>query len=95
MQNLFNFSPTLFIGEHSHGLYALPSLVDSSTPTIVSKSGKLLLEGPIASEMQKNSSPSPTYLDHSEDLSDNDYEIIGADKDIIILGNKNNNFANF
>lgn len=71
----------MFIGEHSHGLYALPSLVDSSTPTIISKSGKLLLEGPTASEFKKNSSPSPLHTGDSEKSDDDDY-----DNDIIILG---------
>ncbi|KAK0161952.1 hypothetical protein PV327_008347 [Microctonus hyperodae] len=38
--------PTLYIGEHRHGLYALPSLVDSFTATISSNGGHLMLEGP-------------------------------------------------
>lgn len=29
------FSPTLYIGEFENGLYALPSLVDDTTATIV------------------------------------------------------------
>ena len=43
----FNFSPTLYVGEHQHGLYAMPSLVDKQTLTITPRrSGPLLLEGP-------------------------------------------------
>ncbi|XP_072763557.1 serine/threonine-protein kinase/endoribonuclease IRE1 [Anoplolepis gracilipes] len=38
------FFPTLFVGKHKHGLYALPSLVDSSI-TISSNIGNSLLEG--------------------------------------------------
>ena len=39
--------PTLYVGEHLHGLYALPSLVDANVMTIEGKNdGVLLLEGP-------------------------------------------------
>ncbi|KOC68783.1 Serine/threonine-protein kinase/endoribonuclease ire-1 [Habropoda laboriosa] len=44
--------PTLYIGQHRHGLYALPSLVDSTTATISSNIGQLLLEGPSLSVPQ-------------------------------------------
>lgn len=37
----------LYIGQHRHGLYALPSLVDSSTAA-TSNTGQLLLEGPLS-----------------------------------------------
>ena len=44
---LLNFSPTLYVGEHQHGLYAMPSLVDKQTLTITPRrSGPSLLEGP-------------------------------------------------
>jgi len=44
---LNDFSPTLYVGEHDHGLYAMPSLVDEETLTIAPTStGPLLLEGP-------------------------------------------------
>ncbi|XP_003699825.1 serine/threonine-protein kinase/endoribonuclease Ire1 isoform X2 [Megachile rotundata] len=39
--------PMLYIGQHRHGLYALPSLVDSSTAT-TGDTGQLLLEGPLS-----------------------------------------------
>lgn len=40
-------SPTLYIGEHKHGLYALPSLVDSSTVSVITRqSRRPLIEGP-------------------------------------------------
>ena len=49
---------TLYVGEHQHGLYAMPSLVDEKTLTISPASnGPLLLEGP------KNSGNSVINLD--------------------------------
>lgn len=43
----FSNSPTLYVGEHRHGLYALPSFVDQNTVTIgPAQTGILLLEGP-------------------------------------------------
>lgn len=49
--SIVNFSPTLYIGEHLHGLYALPSLVDQNLVKItISEVGPLLLEGPESSE---------------------------------------------
>lgn len=48
------FSPTLYIGEHVHGLYATRSLVDQNVVTITaSDSGPLLLGGPHAPESPK------------------------------------------
>ncbi|KAK3929300.1 Serine/threonine-protein kinase/endoribonuclease IRE2 [Frankliniella fusca] len=37
---------TLYVGEHPHGLYALPSLVDQSVVTVKHINSPLLLEGP-------------------------------------------------
>jgi serine/threonine-protein kinase/endoribonuclease IRE1 len=43
------YSPTLYVGEHNHGLYALSSLVDKNTITIsTGHTQPLLLEGPAA-----------------------------------------------
>ena len=37
----------MYVGEHEHGLYAMPSLVDQQTLTIApAANGPLLLEGP-------------------------------------------------
>ncbi|XP_068087142.1 serine/threonine-protein kinase/endoribonuclease IRE1 [Anabrus simplex] len=42
-----NLYPTLYVGEHRHGLYALPSLVDDDLVIIAPRHSKtLLLEGP-------------------------------------------------
>eukprot|EP00092_Neocalanus_flemingeri_P031372 GFUD01034075.1.p1 GENE.GFUD01034075.1~~GFUD01034075.1.p1 ORF type:complete len:1174 (-),score=191.56 GFUD01034075.1:154-3675(-) len=39
--------PTLYVGEHEHGLFAVPSLVDEQTLMISpAKNGHLLIEGP-------------------------------------------------
>ncbi|XP_060523248.1 serine/threonine-protein kinase/endoribonuclease IRE1 [Cylas formicarius] len=47
--NHMKLYPTLYIGEHCHGLYAIPSLVDQNAITITaSDSGPLLLSGPNA-----------------------------------------------
>lgn len=63
---MFSFySPTLYIGQHRHGLYALPSLVDLTTATISNNIGQLLLEGPLSvPQLGKNDNgnvPSNTY----------------------------------
>ncbi|XP_076241696.1 serine/threonine-protein kinase/endoribonuclease Ire1 isoform X2 [Calliopsis andreniformis] len=66
--------PTLYIGQHRHGLYALPSLVDSTTATISSDIEQLLLEGPLSdSRLNENdnkvplSSDSPEYVESTDD----------------------------
>ena len=54
-KRFLNFSPTLYVGEHQHGLYAMPSLVDKQTLTITPRrSGPLLLEGPKDYDVSKN-----------------------------------------
>lgn len=56
--NVFS-SPTLYVGEHLYGLYALPSLVDQNVVTITaSQDGPLLLSGPHAPSSPK---PYPEY----------------------------------
>ncbi|CAG9786257.1 unnamed protein product [Diatraea saccharalis] len=48
--------PTLYVGEHNHGLYALSSLVDKNTITIsTGHTQPLLLEGPSAIVNSENS----------------------------------------
>ncbi|XP_076175051.1 serine/threonine-protein kinase/endoribonuclease Ire1 isoform X2 [Ptiloglossa arizonensis] len=66
--------PTLYIGQHRYGLYALPSLVDSTTATISSNNiGQLLLEGPLAvPQLSKNDNRVPlsfsdrAYVDNTD-----------------------------
>ena len=50
--NIFVYcSPTVYIGEHVHGLYALPSFVDQNVVKITSSdAGPLLLESSGTSE---------------------------------------------
>ncbi|XP_059045401.1 serine/threonine-protein kinase/endoribonuclease IRE1 [Achroia grisella] len=43
--------PTLYVGEHNHGLYALSSLVDKNTVTIsTGHTQPLLIEGPVSED---------------------------------------------
>lgn len=55
-KNLYSFSsPTLYVGEHNHGLYALSSLVDKNTITIsTGHTQPLLIEGPSETEAKEN-----------------------------------------
>lgn len=43
---LLHFSPTLYVGEHVHGIYALPSLIHSETAMIKKYPKAFLIEGP-------------------------------------------------
>ncbi|XP_057319293.1 serine/threonine-protein kinase/endoribonuclease IRE1 [Microplitis mediator] len=77
--------PALYVGEHRHGLYALPSLVDSSTATISSNAGHLMLEGPRAI------SNSPKTDDDNEKISgkvneDQKLDEIPQNNNLIVLG---------
>ncbi|XP_043279722.1 serine/threonine-protein kinase/endoribonuclease IRE1 isoform X2 [Venturia canescens] len=83
--------PTLYIGEHRHGLYALPSLVDYSIPTISSNAGHMMLEGPhTIPDVYKNEDTIPAPGDNVkvtriENLGD-DYQSVLDDKKFIMLG---------
>ncbi|KAK1129786.1 hypothetical protein K0M31_019497 [Melipona bicolor] len=73
--------PTLYIGQHRHGLYALPSLVDSTTATISSNIGRLLLEGPLSvPQLGKNNNgnvpPSDSYFDNTDFIAGSGYQAI-------------------
>ncbi|XP_066601348.1 serine/threonine-protein kinase/endoribonuclease IRE1-like isoform X2 [Prorops nasuta] len=82
--------PTLYIGQHRYGLYALPSLVDSTTATISSKSSFLLLEGPVVIPDLQRNNRAPLPGDHVfiEDINpaDESYQSIVEGKSIITLG---------
>ncbi|XP_033215389.1 serine/threonine-protein kinase/endoribonuclease IRE1 isoform X2 [Belonocnema kinseyi] len=90
--NDVQLSPTLYIGEHSHGLYALPSFADSSTAKIISSKGaRLLLEGPlVTSHISTNKNGIPLPGDHVPstviETSDNDFQSMNSEKSIIMLG---------
>lgn len=85
MTSVFFCSPTLYIGQHRHGLYALPSLVDSTTATISSNIGRLLLEGPLSvPQLGKNNNgnvPLSSYFDNTDFIAGSGYQTI------ITLGN--------
>ncbi|XP_015122831.1 serine/threonine-protein kinase/endoribonuclease IRE1 [Diachasma alloeum] len=82
--------PTLYIGEHIHGLYALPSLVDSSTATISSNSGHLLLEGPVVvPQIGKNNngvSHEESATVGNEPPGDQSMDEVTQENNIIVLG---------
>ncbi|XP_015520215.1 serine/threonine-protein kinase/endoribonuclease IRE1 [Neodiprion pinetum] len=82
--------PTLYVGEHRHGLYALPSLVDSMSATITTKAGHLLIEGPLMlppdSDNEDGSlSEKHIPVPHISD-TDNDSHSIPVQKGVIVLG---------
>ncbi|OAD60687.1 Serine/threonine-protein kinase/endoribonuclease ire-1 [Eufriesea mexicana] len=73
--------PTLYIGQHRYGLYALPSLVDSTIAPISSNIGQLLLEGPLSvPQLGKNDngniSLSNAYFDNTDFIAQPGYQII-------------------
>ena len=46
LSDILNFSPTLYVGECRHGVYAIPSLADQYTPTVsTSLTERLLIDG--------------------------------------------------
>lgn len=55
----FVFSPTLYIGEHSYGLYALPSFIDKNVVAINPLTGPIQLNG---LEYHDGPNPYPGYL---------------------------------
>ncbi|XP_034936103.1 serine/threonine-protein kinase/endoribonuclease ire-1 [Chelonus insularis] len=81
--------PTLYVGEHRHGLYALPSLVDSSTATISSHTGHLMLEGPRIIPQATNNDNKPVN-DESISTDDLDEEMKinknSGENNLIVLG---------
>lgn len=66
----FFLSPTLYVGDHSYGLYALPSLVDQNVVTITaSENGPLLLGGPHAPDGPK------AYLEYTIPIPGYNYRL--------------------
>lgn len=68
-------SRSLYVGEHIHGLYALPTLIDGSTKTISSEPSVKLLDGP-----HDNLNPNLVYLNTLLEHSNQ------AEKNVIVLG---------
>lgn len=72
-----NFSQSLYVGEHVHGLYALPALVDRSTKTISSETPVKLIDGPSATnEVNQN-------LVHLNQLLENSNN---KNKNVVVFG---------
>lgn len=67
-----NCSQSLYVGEHIHGLYALPALVDENTKTISSEPPVRLIGGPVAND------PKLVYV--SNFLENN------INKNVVVLG---------
>lgn len=66
-------SQSLYVGEHGHGLYALPTLIDENTKTIPSEAVRLI-SGP-----HSNGNPDLIHLNKLIDSSNNN-------KNVIVLG---------
>lgn len=63
----YSFSPTLYVGQYPHGLYAIPSLVDELTTTYASpNTGPLLLEGPALPGSAETGSESDSAREKSQ-----------------------------
>lgn len=69
-----NCSPSLYVGEHDHGLYALPTLIDENTKTIPSEPVRLL-SGPNA-----NTNPELIHLNKFIDGTTT------TNKNVVVLG---------
>ncbi|XP_077279454.1 serine/threonine-protein kinase/endoribonuclease Ire1 isoform X2 [Temnothorax americanus] len=84
--------PTLYVGQHQYGLYALPSLVDLDTATISSDIGQLLLEGPlmVTSHPRTDDTTVPLPGDHvfisNIDVTNDGYQSIKRTENAIMLG---------
>lgn len=73
-----NSSQSLYVGEHNHGLYALPALVDRGTKTISSEPPVRLLDGP---HPNTNLNPNLVYLNSLLENSSSN-----KNKNVIVLG---------
>lgn len=72
-----NYSQSLYVGEHIHGLYALPALVDKSTKTISADPPIKLIDGPHASN---ENNQNLVYLNTLLESSSN------KNKNVVVLG---------
>ncbi|XP_012535031.2 serine/threonine-protein kinase/endoribonuclease IRE1 [Monomorium pharaonis] len=78
--------PTLYIGQHQYGLYALPSLVDLDTTTISSNIEHLLLEGPLVTSQIDTNNKVPLPRDHVSNIADDSYQNVNRTENVIMLG---------
>lgn len=74
---LLYFSQSLYVGEHIHGLYALPELVDRETKTISAEPHMRLIDGP---HEDVNVNPNLVYLNSLLGNTNNN------NKNVIVLG---------
>lgn len=68
----------MYVGEHNHGLYALPALIDRGTKTISADPPIKLIEGPDASAARN---PDLVYLNTILENSNNN-----KNKNVVVLG---------
>lgn len=78
---IFYFSQTLYVGEYSHGLYALPSLVDKKVATISADPPVKLIDGP-NSDGELN--PNLVYLNTL--FKNNEQDDEQQHRNVIVLG---------
>lgn len=67
----------MYVGEHTHGLYALPALVDKSTKTISADPPVKLIDGP---RTLNENNPNLVYLNTLLESSSNEH------KNVVVLG---------
>lgn len=72
----FDHSQSLYVGEHVHGLYALPTLIDENTKTIPSEAVRLI-SGP-----HTNANPDLIRLNKLIDSTNNN----NNNKNVVVLG---------
>lgn len=90
----------MYIGEHHHGLYAIPSLVDQNVVTITaSDEGPLLLGGPNADDEPKiyfeYPIPGHNYKISGDALSDQTLQSLSGFEGHIVIYTGHYNVPNF
>ena len=80
MQEYKSLLTTLYIGEHRHGLYALPGLVEKNSVPIIKPregGGRLMIDGPHANgEPSANTMPDPSQLEDAIEGDGNRIEVV-------------------
>ena len=80
--------PTLYVGEHEHGLFAVPSLVDKET-MMISPAGYLQIEGP------KNQEWISKPINKDNNMINDNKPQIPKDKSSVLLFGKLGSFVTY
>ena len=80
--------PTLYVGEHEHGLFAVPSLVDKET-MMISPAGYLQIEGP------KNQEWISKPMNKDNNMINDNKPQIPKDKSSVLLFGKLGSFVKY